>query len=303
MSSASATAAIVPLKTMLVVDPDRKVNHVLDRLVTDEGWDLQHAPDNQAALSALEARPFKLIITGQKTSGREDLELLRKIRRIRPHVRMIILTDESTPGDIIASLRENAFSYFCAPFYPALLSNMVHLALTLPSWDDGIEVISATPNWIRLLATCTRGTADRLVQFLRESDLPDAEKEDVAVAFHELLLNAMEHGGNFAPDQYVEIGYLRASRAVACRIKDPGKGFSFEELHHAAISSASGDLFSHMAVHEKQGRRPGGYGLLLVDKLVDDVIYGEHGNDVIFIKYLNPSVRTTPDSNWKNPPN
>ena len=50
---------------------------------------------------------------------------------------------------------------------------------------------------------------------------------------------------------------------------------------------------SHLAVREKQSRRPGGYGLLLANKLVDDVIYGEHGNDVILIKYLDPAVPTT----------
>jgi DNA-binding response OmpR family regulator len=289
MSSASTAAATAPVKKLLVVDPERKVNHVLNRLASDQGWSILRAPDNQAALSGIEVCPFDLVITGQKTSGREDLELLRKIRRIRPHVRMIILTDEGTPEDVIASLRENAFSFFRAPFDPAPLSDMVRLAMTEPPWDDGIEVISATPHWIRLLASCTLATADRLIQFLRQADLPENEKEDVAVAAHEILLNAMEHGGNFDPNEYVEIGYLRTSRLVACRVKDHGKGFSLEELRHAAIASAPGDLLSHMDVREKQGLRPGGFGILLASKHVDDVIYGEHGNDVVLIKYLDSS--------------
>jgi anti-sigma regulatory factor (Ser/Thr protein kinase)/ActR/RegA family two-component response regulator len=293
MSSANTAETLVPLRTILVVDPERKVNHVLNRLVADEGWNVRRVPDNQSALSEMERSPFDLIITGQKTSGQEDLQLLRRIRRIRPHVRMIILTDESTPEDVIASLRESAFSYFRAPFECGSLSDMVRLAMMQPCWDDGIEVVSATTNWIRLLARCTPGTADRLIQFLGQSDLPDDEKGDVAVAAHEILLNAMEHGGKFDPDQYVEIGYLRTSRAVVCRVKDPGKGFSLEELSHAAISSAPGDIFSHMAVREKQGLRPGGFGMLLASKHVDDVIYGEHGNDVILIKYLEPRVPPT----------
>jgi DNA-binding response OmpR family regulator len=289
MSSASTAAATAPAKKLLVVDPERRVNHVLNRLASDQGWSIQRAPDNQAALTDIEVSPFDLIITGQKTSGREDLELLRKIRRIRPHVRMIILTDEGTPEDVVASLRENAFSFFRAPFDAAPLSDMVRLAMTEPPWDDGIEVISATPRWIRLLASCTLGTADRLIQFLRQADLPEDEKEDVAVAAHEILLNAMEHGGHFDPDEYVEIGYLRTGRMVACRVKDHGKGFSLEELRHAAIASAPGDLLSHMDVREKQGLRPGGFGILLASKHVDDVIYGEHGNDVVLIKYLHSS--------------
>lgn len=288
MASPSTAKAPLPSKKMLVVDPGSKVNDVLNRLVADEGWSLHRSADNQAVLSDMEIFPFDLIITGQETTGREDLELLRKIRRTRPHIRMIIITDKSTPADVVAALRENAFMYLRAPFEPSQLSDMVRLAMTDPPWDDGIEVISATPNWIRLLARCTRGTADRLIQFIRQADLPEGEREDVAAAAHELLLNAMEHGGHFDPDKYVEIGYLRTKRGIACRVKDPGNGFSLQELRHAAISSPPGNLFTHMAVREQQGLRPGGFGILLASKLVDDVIYGENGNDVILIKYIDP---------------
>ena len=83
---------------------------------------------------------------------------------------------------------------------------------------------------------------------------------------------------------------MRARRAVLCRVKDPGQRFSPEELQHAAISSPIGDLFSHVAVREAQGLRPGGFGLLLSKKLVDDLIYNEKGNDVLLIKYLPNSV-------------
>jgi anti-sigma regulatory factor (Ser/Thr protein kinase)/CheY-like chemotaxis protein len=281
-------SSIVKRKKLLLVDPDLEVDDLLSQVVTSEGWDIERASDNETAVLLVKASPFDLVITGQKTSGREDVDLLRKLRTIRPHLRMIILSERSTPEDVIASLRENAFSYFRPPFDRVLLADMVHQAVSEPCWDDGIEVISATPNWIRLMARCTLVTADRLVQFLRQADLPEAEKEDLAVASHEMLLNAMEHGGKFDPNHYVEISYLRTRRAVACRVKDPGQGFSFEELRHAAVGSSPEDLLSHMAVREDQGLRPGGFGIMLAQKLVDELIYDERGNDVILIKYLDP---------------
>jgi anti-sigma regulatory factor (Ser/Thr protein kinase) len=171
---------------------------------------------------------------------------------------------------------------------------MVRIAMTEHCWDDGIEVISATPKWIRLFARCTMDTADRLIQFLRQADLPCAEREEIAVATHEILLNAMEHGGHFDPNSYVEIGYLRMKHMIACRVKDPGKGFSFQDLHHAAINTSPAELFAHMAVREEQGRRSGGFGILLASKLVDELIYGEHGDDVVLVKYLYPeSIRNS----------
>jgi anti-sigma regulatory factor (Ser/Thr protein kinase) len=130
-------------------------------------------------------------------------------------------------------------------------------------------------------------TADRLVQFLRAgSTLPEGEKEDVIYAFHEILLNAMEHGAHFDPSHYVEVAFLRVRQVMICRVKDPGRGFSLEEIRHAAFNSPPGDLFSHIAVREEQGLRPGGFGVMLAKKLVDEVVYSEDGNDVLLVKYV-----------------
>lgn len=284
------TTALALRKTMLVVDPQRKVNRLLNRLVSEEGWNLRQAPDNEVALALIRDSAFDLVVTGQRTSGRQDLKLLKAMRLIHPHTRMIIITDQATPEDVITSLRENVFSYFRTPFSADYFVQMVRLAMIQKEWDDGIEVIAATRNWIRLLARCTNDTACRLVSFLRQSNLPDAEKADLAAATHEILVNAMEHGAKFDPNQYVEIGYLRTKRAVTCRVKDPGQGFTLEELRHAAINNAPGDLFTHIPVREQLGMREGGFGILIANKLVDEVIYGEHGNDVVLIKYLDSPV-------------
>jgi len=93
-----------------------------------EQWAILHAPDNREALKLAEARAFDLIITGAKSTGKEDIDLLRKIRRVRPHVRLIILTDASTPTDVIAAMRERAFSYFSKPFSTASLAEIVRRA-------------------------------------------------------------------------------------------------------------------------------------------------------------------------------
>ena len=257
---------------------------VLDPLV----WSVQHAPDNKAALTLARATHFDLILTSERTSGKEDVDLLRKIRSIRPHTRLIILTEESTPADVIASMRERAFSYFSRPFSPTSLGEMVLTAAEEPCWDDGIEVVSATPDWIRVVARCDLKTADRLMQFMHEiADLPEPESDAVAMAFREILMNAIEHGGHFRPDQYVEVSYVRAKHMVLCRVKDPGEGFTLEEIQHAAIANPEDDPIRHMAYRDAKGLRPGGYGVLLVQKLVDELIYDEKGNEVLLVKYLN----------------
>jgi CheY-like chemotaxis protein len=275
-------------RNALFIDADPEVHAMLVNILDPVGWNLRHVPDNKTALSLARDVHFDLILTSEKTSGKEDVELLRRIRGLRPHTRLIILTEEGTPVDVIASISEHAFSYFSKPFSLATLADMVHAAAEAPCWDDGIEVLSATPNWIRLVASCDLKTADRLIQFMHEiADLPGPESDAVATGFREILMNAIEHGGHFRSDQYVEISYVRAKHMVMCKVKDPGEGFTLKELEHSAISNPQDDPIRHVAYREAKGLRPGGYGVLLTQKLVDELIYDQKGNEVMLVKYLN----------------
>lgn len=274
-------------KTALVIEAGHEIIHDISQILTPPEWTIREVLNNIAALEFVKSTRFDLIVTSEKSSARDDVELLRSIRRLQPHTRMIILTDESTPRDVLAALREGAFSYFSQPFSLAALAEAVRSATEGPSWDDGIEVLSATPSWIRLAARCDVQTADRLIQFVREMiDLPADEKDLVAWALRELLMNAMEYGGKFDPSQYVELSYLRTKRAVACRVKDPGEGFSFDEIHHAAVLNPPDDPLRHLTYREAENLRPGGFGVLLARSSVDELIYNEKGNEVVLIKYV-----------------
>src|SRR5208282_3859283 len=215
----------IPVRTALLVGGDSQLEERVRNSLQPNVWAIQHVTDNAAALVLAQKKGFDLILTSEKTTGREDIELLRKIRRIRPHTRFIILADESTPSDVITSMREHAFSYFSRPFSWDALAIMLQHA---------IDVVSATPEWIRIRARCDFKTADRVLQFFDEiAELPDAERSEVGAAFREMLVNAIEHGGGLDPRQQVEISYVRARHVVTCRISDPGQGFTLKELPHA----------------------------------------------------------------------
>jgi anti-sigma regulatory factor (Ser/Thr protein kinase)/ActR/RegA family two-component response regulator len=292
----SGEGASTSKRTVLVVDPDPQTGIMLSSILTPLGWAMEIAPDNKTVLELVRNRPYELIITGEETAAREDIELLQEIRRVRPHERLIILTGDGTPQDVVTSMREHAFAYFSKPFSMESLAEAVRMVTDGPCWDDGIEVLMATPSWIRLAVRCDVKTADRLLIFLAEiADLPPREKCEVGIAFREMLLNAIEHGGRLDPEQYVEISYVRGDRAVGCRIKDPGEGFSLEEIRHAAVANPPEDPMRHVAHRDEMGLRPGGYGVLMARHLVDELIYGEKGNEVLLVKYL-PKERGQPFS-------
>ena len=88
------------------------------------------------------------------------------------------------------------------------------------------------------------------------------------------------------PRKRVRVSVLRTSRSVIVHIHDPGKGFSLDLLSHAAISNPENSPTKHVEVRMEEGRRPGGFGVLMVRNLVDELLYNERGNSVLFVKYL-----------------
>src|SRR5258707_1620000 len=79
-----------PVKTALVVDVDPHVEAVLTGTLNPESWCIRHAPDNAAALTLAEAIPLDLILTNEKTSRKDALDVLRQVRRVRRQHRLTI---------------------------------------------------------------------------------------------------------------------------------------------------------------------------------------------------------------------
>src|SRR5580693_8371357 len=177
-------------KTVLVVaGSDSPVTNAVSTLLSS--WKLECARDNEEALALVEKSAFDLVITDQGSSGRENDEMLRKVRLVTPHTRLILVTDRSTPADVIAAIRVGAFSYFTKPLSKEALEDVLQLAMDSPACETAIEMLSGTDAWIRLSVRCDVSTAHRLQQFVHEFlDLPEADEDRVAIASREMLLNA-----------------------------------------------------------------------------------------------------------------
>jgi CheY-like chemotaxis protein/anti-sigma regulatory factor (Ser/Thr protein kinase) len=276
-------------KRILIVDDDPDVHRLLLSALGDTGRHLEFAFDGTEGLKKFEEGRWDLVITDVIMPGMDGMELLGRMRRMRPETPVVVMTVASTAEKIVLAIRDNAFSWFHKPFAPQAVRDMVDSALTIPRLDRDIEVLSASPRWLELRLRCDRETAARALHFVREMEpgLPEAERENVALAFREILFNAVEHGGGNDANAYVTITYTRADRALLFRVRDPGPGFSFDNLSHAALANPA-DPAGHAMNRENRGMRPGGFGILLTRALVDELVYNEKGNEALLIKYLRP---------------
>jgi DNA-binding response OmpR family regulator len=275
-------------KRILIVDDDPDIHLLLEAAIGAPDRQIESAYDGLAGLRCVEEAPYDLVMTDVNMPGLDGMALLERIRGVRPETRVVVMTVASTPENIVRAIRERAFAYFSKPFTIDLVAHMVEHALNNIPSDDDIEVLSAKPNWLELRLRCKMQTADRILQFLREigMGMPAAEQEGVATAFREILMNALEHGAGFDPNQKVTITYVRTERSILYYVRDPGRGFSMEELPHAATSNPLDSPLQHIEVRERLGMRPGGFGMFMTRELVDELIYNQVGNEALLIKYL-----------------
>ncbi len=273
---------------ILVVDDDRSTRRLLCELLQRAGYSVTPAEDGEEALKTLESGSFDLMLMDVWMPRMTGLDVLERLRGRPAKPPIIMMTADNTPETVLRAVRDQAYQYITKPFESAHVLEAVANALAAARATPPIEVVSATPQWVELLVPCDRAVADRIQSFLGllKADLDDEVRESVGQAFREMLLNAIEWGGQLDPQSRVRISYLRARRMLLYRIADPGSGFRFAGLSHAAIANPPENPIEHIAERDRLGLRPGGFGILLTQARVDELIYNEKQNEVVLIKYL-----------------
>jgi CheY-like chemotaxis protein len=274
-------------RRILLVDDDRGLRYALSALLSGAGHVVETAGDGPDALALLRDRTFDIVLLDIGLPSMSGLDVLAQARALATPPLVIMMTADDTPETVLESVRRQAFRYLRKPFPPATIVEVVNDALA-PAAALSFEVVSAHPNWLELVAPCTLEMADRIQSFVMHLDahLPEDVREAVAQAFRELLTNAIEWGGKLDPNRKVRISCVRAKKMLFYKIADPGTGFNIDGLRHAAISNPADDPIRHLIVREEKGLRPGGFGLAMTRSLVDELIYNEARNEVIFVKYL-----------------
>lgn len=272
---------------LLVVRQCPDDDDVLARLPGLDALHVEHVTGVQAALHRLADKPFDVLLLSPASSVDDDLAFLERARELRPGIRPIVLADSATPDRVIAAMRAEVFAVFTRPFDKDQIADLLLKAADDDTHEHGIRVLGATPDWVTLQVSAQLVTADRVVAFmdqLHKRLFDGSEMDQLLLGFREILLNAIEHGAGLDPDRDVRVDAVRTKRALTFYVRDPGPGFSTGAQAHAASDA---DPLSHMRRRQQAGLRPGGYGMLMSRKLVDEVIYSHAGNEVLIVKYLN----------------
>ena len=281
------------MSRILIVDDDPTTRHLLQSILTRHGHAAEVAEDGLQALDALRRARFDLMLLDVWMPRMDGLEVLARLRKRTRRPRVIVMTSDDAPETLLKAVRGQAGRYVHKPVAADALLKVVAESLESPEAVP-IDVVSARPEWVEMILPCTREAADRIQEVIAELDtsLPPELRESIAYALRELLMNAVEWGGKLDPNRKVRIACLRTRRMILYRIADPGQGFDIDNLPHSAIGQPPDNPIAHMEVRESQGIRPGGFGLLTVRATVDELIYNEQRNEVVFVKYLDEGNRS-----------
>ena len=189
---------------------------------------------------------------------------------------------------VLHCLNRGAADFLAKPFSSDELVRAVEDALIkegLPQpQSDAIVASSHISGWIELTASSELEQFRRLQRFsdaLFASRLPEKVCEDLKMAVEEVGRNAVEWGNHFDPDKQVHVSYCMFDDRVVIKVEDEGEGFKPQN-----VPDPTADPMKTMQERVDAGKRPGGYGVYLIQRLVDDIVYNEKGNTVLLIKYL-----------------
>ena len=178
--------------TILVADDDRAIRTVLNQALARLGHDVRMTGNASTLWRWVADGEGDLVITDVIMPDENGLDLIPRIKRVRPDLRIIVMSAQSTLLTAVKATERGAFEYLPKPFDLRELVNVVERALSVPQSaptaapdevEDQLPLIGRSPAMQEIYRAIARlmGT-DLTVMITGESG---TGKELVARALHD----------------------------------------------------------------------------------------------------------------------
>ncbi len=101
---------------LLVVDDERSMREFLEILLKREGYDVLTAPNGARAVELFTESPTDIVLTDLKMPGMTGIEVLERVKALRPATEVIVFTAYQTVETAIEAMQKGAFHYVAKPF-------------------------------------------------------------------------------------------------------------------------------------------------------------------------------------------
>ncbi|MGF1610528.1 MAG: nitrogen regulation protein NR(I) [Kiloniellales bacterium] len=128
--------------TILVADDDRAIRTVLTQALGREGYNVRAAANAATLWQWVSSGEGDLVITDVVMPDDNGLDLIPRIRRLRPELRIIVMSAQSTLLTAVKAAERGAFEYLPKPFDLRELLGVVGRALSEPAAGAGASGIA-----------------------------------------------------------------------------------------------------------------------------------------------------------------
>jgi DNA-binding response OmpR family regulator len=101
---------------ILIVEDDVSLGKFLSRALKLRLFSVEISLDGEAAWEALQNSIYDLVILDLNLPGMDGMELLKRVRRIQPALRMLVLTARNRTEDLVLALEQGADDCLIKPF-------------------------------------------------------------------------------------------------------------------------------------------------------------------------------------------
>ncbi len=102
--------------TVLIVDDERMVRWSLGQAFTGAGYRAEQAADATQALEAMARGVPDIVVLDYRLPDQEGIALLRELRKLAPHVPVIMITAHASISGAVEAIKEGAYDYISKPF-------------------------------------------------------------------------------------------------------------------------------------------------------------------------------------------
>ena len=228
-------------------------------------------------VDAAQTRLPSLIVIDSGIPYATDLTVELKCDATMWRIPVLQILPGGDPERWFASFQMLADSYMRQPFEFSEILAEIDAAVKQRDEDETLRhaAVFRFPNDERSLDRASE-VATRL---FAQTDLPELEQVQMCTAFREAVLNAAQHGNHYRPNTRIDVTYTFDSESVSVTVRDMGEGFAWQ--------SYFGQDREPIAVCRQQegSGRPGGLGILLMNKCVDRIEYNRAGNALRLMKH------------------
>jgi DNA-binding response OmpR family regulator len=123
-------------KPILIVDDEKNIRLTLSQALKILEVETDTAANGEEALAKLKEREFGLILLDLKMPGMDGMEVLRRVREIRPDIRIIIITAYGTVESAVEAMKLGAVDFIQKPFSPEEIRELVSRVMDREKLDE-----------------------------------------------------------------------------------------------------------------------------------------------------------------------